>query len=79
VAEQLHQWTIKPNGTEGYRTAEVTVGGVDCDALSSKTMASKQVPGFIYRRSGRCNWLAGRFNNFQMVAWSSAWCAGQYV
>jgi predicted flavoprotein YhiN len=38
IADQLHKWAIKPNGTEGYRTAEVTVGGVDCDALSSKTM-----------------------------------------
>jgi hypothetical protein len=78
VAEQLHQWTIKPNGTEGYRTAEVTVGGVDCDALSSKTMASKQVPGlyFIGEVVDVTGWLGGY--NFQW-AWSSAWCAGQYV
>ena len=78
VAEQLHQWTVKPNGTEGYRTAEVTVGGVDCDALSSKTMASKQVPGlyFIGEVVDVTGWLGGY--NFQW-AWSSAWCAGQYV
>ncbi len=74
----MHNWIIKPNGTEGYRTAEVTVGGVDCDALSSKTMASKQVPGlyFIGEVVDVTGWLGGY--NFQW-AWSSAWCAGQYV
>jgi len=78
VASQLHQWTIKPNGTEGYRTAEVTIGGIDCNALSSKTMASKQVPGlyFIGEVVDVTGWLGGY--NFQW-AWSSAWCAGQYV
>ena len=78
VADQLHQWTIKPNGTEGYRTAEVTVGGVDCDALSSKTMESKKVPGlyFIGEVVDVTGWLGGY--NFQW-AWSSGWCAGQYV
>lgn len=78
IAGQLHHWTIKPNGTEGYRTAEVTVGGVDCDALSSKTMASKQVPGlyFIGEVVDVTGWLGGY--NFQW-AWSSGWCAGQYV
>ena len=77
VAEQLHHWAVKPNGTEGYRTAEVTSGGVDCDALSSKTMASKQVPGlyFIGEVLDVTGWLGGY--NFQW-AWSSAWCAGQY-
>ncbi len=78
VADQLHNWTIKPNGTEGYRTAEVTVGGVDCDALSSKTMECKKVPGlyFIGEVVDVTGWLGGY--NFQW-AWSSAWCAGQYV
>lgn len=77
VADQLHSWTIKPNGTEGYRTAEVTSGGVDCDAVSSKTMESKQVPGlyFIGEVLDVTGWLGGY--NFQW-AWSSAWCAGQY-
>ncbi len=77
VADQLHNWTIKPNGTEGYRTAEVTSGGVDCDAVSSKTMESKQVPGlyFIGEVLDVTGWLGGY--NFQW-AWSSAWCAGQY-
>ena len=78
IADQLHKWTIKPGGTEGYRTAEVTVGGVDCEALSSKTMESKQVPGlyFIGEVVDVTGWLGGY--NFQW-AWSSAWCAGQYV
>ena len=78
VAQQLHEWTIKPNGTEGYRTAEVTLGGVDCDALSSKTMESKAQPGlyFIGEVVDVSGWLGGY--NFQW-AWSSGWCAGQYV
>jgi predicted Rossmann fold flavoprotein len=78
VAGQLHQWTITPNSTEGYRTAEVTIGGIDCNALSSKTMESKQVPGlyFIGEVVDVTGWLGGY--NFQW-AWSSAWCAGQYV
>jgi predicted Rossmann fold flavoprotein len=78
IAELLHKWTIKPNGTEGYRTAEVTVGGVDCQSLSSKTMESKVVPGlyFIGEVVDVTGWLGGY--NFQW-AWSSAWCAGQYV
>jgi predicted Rossmann fold flavoprotein len=78
IADQLHKWTIKPGGTEGYRTAEVTVGGVDCEAISSKTMESKQVPGlyFIGEVVDVTGWLGGY--NFQW-AWSSAWCAGQYV
>ncbi|MDI1231237.1 MAG: NAD(P)/FAD-dependent oxidoreductase [Methylobacter sp.] len=77
VADQFNNWTIKPNGTEGYRTAEVTSGGVDCDAISSKTMESKQVPGlyFIGEVLDVTGWLGGY--NFQW-AWSSAWCAGQY-
>jgi predicted Rossmann fold flavoprotein len=78
IADQIHNWTIKPNSTEGYRTAEVTSGGVDCDAVSSKTMECKQVPGlyFIGEVLDVTGWLGGY--NFQW-AWSSAWCAGQYV
>ena len=78
VAKQLHHWIIKPNGTEGYRTAEVTLGGVDCDALSSKTMESKTQAGlyFIGEVVDVSGWLGGY--NFQW-AWSSGWCAGQYV
>jgi hypothetical protein len=78
ISEQLQDWLIKPNGTEGYRTAEVTLGGVDCDALSSKTMECKTVAGlyFIGEVVDVTGWLGGY--NFQW-AWSSAWCAGQYV
>jgi predicted Rossmann fold flavoprotein len=78
VQRLLQQWQIKPNGTEGYRTAEVTTGGVDCDAVSSKTMEAKAVPGlyFIGEVLDVSGWLGGY--NFQW-AWSSGWCAGQYV
>lgn len=78
VTSALQNWKIKPNGTEGYRTAEVTLGGVDCDALSSKTFESKTVTGlyFIGEVTDISGWLGGY--NFQW-AWSSGWCAGQYV
>jgi predicted Rossmann fold flavoprotein len=78
IAGQLQQWQIKPNGTEGYRTAEVTLGGVDCNELSSKTMESRKVDGlyFIGEVVDVTGWLGGY--NFQW-AWSSGWCAGQVV
>ena len=78
IADKLHHWMIKPNATEGYRTAEVTLGGVDCDQLSSKTMESKITPGlyFIGEVVDVTGWLGGY--NFQW-AWSSGWCAGQVV
>ena len=74
----FQNWSIKPNGTEGYRTAEVTVGGIDCNALSSKTMESKTVKGlyFIGEVMDISGWLGGY--NFQW-SWASGWCAGQYV
>ncbi len=78
VATQINEWLIRPNGTEGYRTAEVTLGGVDCDALSSKTMETKNTPGlfFIGEVLDVTGWLGGF--NFQW-AWSSGWAAGQTV
>jgi len=78
IAQNLQNWQIKPNGTEGYRTAEATCGGVDCNELSSKTMACKTLPDlyFIGEVVDVTGWLGGY--NFQW-AWSSAWCAGQYV
>jgi predicted Rossmann fold flavoprotein len=78
VADSLQNWQVKPNGSEGYRTAEVTVGGVDCSAISSKTMESLTVSGlyFIGEVLDVTGWLGGY--NFQW-AWSSGWCAGQYV
>ncbi len=78
IAQQLLNWSIKPNGTEGYRTAEVTLGGVDCNELSSKTMESSKAKGlyFIGEVVDVTGWLGGY--NFQW-AWSSGWCAGQVV
>lgn len=69
---------MKPNGTEGYRTAEVTIGGVDCNAISSKTMEAQEVSGlyFIGEALDVTGWLGGY--NFQW-AWSSGWAAGQAV
>lgn len=76
IAEKINAWTIKPNGTEGYRTAEVTLGGVDCNAISSKTMEANEIPGlfFIGEALDVSGWLGGY--NFQW-AWSSGWAAGQ--
>ena len=76
IAEKFHTWVVKPSGTEGYRIAEVTLGGVDCHALSSKTMESIDVPGlfFVGEALDVTGWLGGY--NFQW-AWSSGWAAGQ--
>lgn len=76
IGDTFNKWEIKPNGTEGYRTAEVTLGGIDCDALSSKTMMVTAVPGlyFIGEAVDVTGWLGGY--NFQW-AWSSGWAAGQ--
>lgn len=76
VAKQINSWQVKPNGTEGYRTAEVTIGGVDCNAVSSKTMEANNIPGlyFIGEALDVTGWLGGY--NFQW-AWSSGWAAGQ--
>ncbi len=78
IADTLHAWTIQPNGTEGYRTAEVTIGGVDTDEVSSKTMASRLQPDlyFIGEVLDVTGWLGGY--NFQW-AWSSGWVCGQSV
>ncbi|MDF1582549.1 MAG: NAD(P)/FAD-dependent oxidoreductase [Methyloprofundus sp.] len=78
IAEQFHHWQVKPNGTEGYRTAEVTLGGVDCHSVSSKTLEAKQVRGLYFAGEvlDVSGWLGGY--NFQW-AWASGWCAGQYV
>lgn len=78
IAKQFNHWCVIPNGTEGYRTAEVTLGGVDVDALSSKTCEAKNVPGlyFIGEVLDVSGWLGGY--NFQW-AWSSGWAAGQVV
>ena len=77
ISQTLHHYVFKPNGTEGYRTAEVTLGGVDTNELSSKTMEAKKQPGlyFVGEVMDVTGWLGGY--NFQW-AWSSGWVAGQY-
>jgi len=74
----LNNWVLRPSGTEGMRTAEVSVGGVNTDELSSKTMEVKSQPGlyFIGETLDVTGWLGGY--NFQW-AWSSGWAAGQAV
>ena len=76
LAERLKAWKIVPSGTEGYAKAEVTVGGVDTDALSSRSMEAKKVPGLfvIGEAVDVTGWLGGY--NFQW-AWSSGWAAGE--
>jgi hypothetical protein len=75
---QLNGWTLKPSGTEGYRTAEVTLGGVDTTELSSKTMESKKQPGlyFVGEVMDVTGWLGGF--NFQW-AWASGHAAGRFA
>lgn len=76
VANIVNHWEITPNGTEGYKTAEVTRGGIDTNALSSKTFEAKSVPDlyFIGEVVDVTGHLGG--HNFQW-AWASGWCAGQ--
>ena len=78
AAAMIQNWMIKPNATEGYRTAEVTLGGIDCNAISSQTFSCREVPGlfFIGEVLDVTGWLGGY--NFQW-AWSSGWAAGQYA
>lgn len=78
LAERIRRWPIKPAGSEGYRTAEVTLGGVDTNALDSRTMQAKTMPGLYF--IGECvdvtGWLGGY--NFQW-AWASGHAAGESV
>lgn len=78
IADEFQSWTIKPNGSEGYRTAEVTLGGIDTAAFSSKTMECKTIKGLycIGEVLDVTGWLGGY--NFQW-AWSSGWVAGQHA
>jgi predicted flavoprotein YhiN len=75
LAEQIHAWPIRPGGTQGYKKAEVTVGGVDTRELSSKTLMANKVPGlfFVGEVVDVTGWLGGY--NFQW-AWSSGYVAG---
>ena len=78
IAARLHHWKILPTGTEGYRKAEVTVGGVSTNELSSRTMEAKRVPGLYF--IGEVVDVTGQLGgyNFQW-AWASGYAAGQYV
>jgi len=78
LSDTLRDWSLKPTGTEGYRTAEVTLGGIDTHGLSSKTMQSAHLPGLyaIGEAVDVTGWLGGY--NFQW-AWSSGWAAGRAI
>ena len=77
VAAQLQGWSLKPSGTEGYRTAEVTLGGVDTRSLSSKTMESS-VPGLFF--IGEVVDVTGHLGGFNFQwAWASGHAAGMAV
>jgi len=78
ISAQIQEWRFKPGGTEGYRTAEVTVGGVDCNAVSSKTMEAIDMPGLFF--IGEVLDVTGRLGGYNLQwAWSSGWCGGQNV
>jgi predicted Rossmann fold flavoprotein len=76
LADAVNAWRVKPVGSEGYRTAEVTLGGIDTDQLDSRTLQAKSVPGlyFVGEVVDVTGWLGGY--NFQW-AWASGWSAGQ--
>jgi predicted Rossmann fold flavoprotein len=78
LADALHRWQVTPSGSEGYRTAEVTLGGIDTDALSSSTFEAARVPGLfaIGEAVDVTGWLGGY--NFQW-AWASGHAAGQAI
>ena len=78
LAEAIQNWRIKPDGTEGFRTAEVTLGGVDTNMLSSKTFEAKLVPGLFF--IGEVVDVTGHLGGFNFQwAWASGHAAGQYV
>jgi len=78
LAQRLQAWRFKPSGSEGYPRAEVTIGGVDTDGISSKTLEAKSVPGLYF--IGEVLDVTGQLGgyNFQW-AWASGFCAGQVV
>ena len=78
IANQLHSWMIRPNATEGYKSAEVTAGGVDTVELSSKTMESKKAPGLYF--IGEVLDVTGYLGGYNLHwAWASGHAAGQYA
>ena len=78
IGARVNRWQVSPSGTEGYRTAEVTLGGVDVDALSSKTMEAKSQPGLYF--IGEVVDVTGHLGGFNFQwAWSSGFVAGEAV
>ncbi|WP_281273378.1 NAD(P)/FAD-dependent oxidoreductase [Sinobacterium caligoides] len=78
IGDHINGWVLKPSGTEGYRTAEVTLGGVDTDQISSKTFEAKGQPGLYF--IGEVLDVSGHLGGFNFQwAWSSGFAAGQYV
>ncbi|SFN85838.1 NAD(P)/FAD-dependent oxidoreductase [Nitrosospira briensis] len=78
IATQLHDWKIIPDGTAGYKKAEVTLGGIDTRELSSKTMEAKKVPGLYF--IGEVIDVTGHLGGFNFQwAWASGYAAGQFV
>ena len=78
VAARLNRWELKPAATEGYRTAEVTLGGVDTNELSSRTFEAKRQPGLYF--IGEVIDVTGHLGGFNFQwAWSSGFVAGQHA
>jgi hypothetical protein len=78
IAHDISNWEIRPSGTEGYEKAEVTVGGIDPDELSSKTMETKKIPGLFF--IGEVIDVTGQLGGYNLQwAWSSGFAAGLYV
>ncbi len=78
VVNLLKRWTLSPAGTEGYRTADVTLGGVDTAGLSSKTLSAREVPGLFF--VGEALDVTGPLGGYNLHwAWASGYCAGQYA
>ena len=78
VAAKLHNWQLTPYGTEGLRTAEVSLGGIDTNELSSKTMETKKIEGLYFIGEGVD--VTGHLGGFNFQwAWASGWCAGRFV
>ena len=78
LAERINAWRITPNGSEGMRTAEVTVGGVDTRDLSSKTMQAQSVPGLYF--IGETVDVTGHLGGFNFQwAWASGHACGQFA
>jgi len=78
LGKRLNRWQFMPGGSEGYRTAEVTLGGIDTNEVSSKTFELKRLPGLyaIGEALDVTGWLGGY--NFQW-AWASGWCCGEQL